>query len=203
MLGLRKGLKSIVLAVVFIALASLASYFYSSDQARQIEIKDNQLLKKGKELISVVLGASGEIANSSAERNLGFGNKMVDTADDFIKNTDWQGIIDGTKTIKDSVPEDIAGYVANNDNAADSGNAIDDLKNIAAEATEITDSVAPIVNSENSTSGFFSKVVSKFKEEWERIKAEDAASSVSGGENIFGLEKDEEPAAAETNGSLE
>lgn len=200
MFGLRKALNSIVLAVAFIILASLASYFYSSDQTKQVELKNNSLFQKGKEILSVVLGASGEVANANAEKNLGFGNKMVEMVNSFVKNTDWQGMANRTKTVKEGFSENIDNFAVEENN--DDDNTVFDLKNIAAEATELTDSVAPVLGADKATSGFFSKVTAKLKEELEKIKAEEADSFNSEVENIFDIKTGEDDAAPETDESL-
>lgn len=103
MFGISKTLGLIVLAVVFLTLAGLATFFYNSDQAKQADINNSPLLQKGKAVLSVVLNTSGSVADSNVDRNTGFGNKMVDTARNFIETTDWRGIISGKKIVKESI----------------------------------------------------------------------------------------------------
>lgn len=188
MFGIGKMFKTIILIVLFVALACIASYFYNSDQAKQTEIKNNSLFQKGKEIFNVVLGVSGEVANENAKKNLGFGNKIVEKAGIFVKNTDWQGIVDGTKTDE----------VGDTDEAK---NTEIDFKNIAAEATEIVDFIAPTNSMDKENSGFFSKMTTKLKEEWEKIKEEEANNSDNSDfdvETIFNIKTGEENAVVET-----
>lgn len=98
MFGISKTLGSIVLVVVFLALAGLATFFYNIDKTGQTDVVSNSLAQKGKAVVDVVLNVSGDMADSNLESNTGFGNKMVTTARNFIKDTDWRGLINGTKT---------------------------------------------------------------------------------------------------------
>ena len=175
MLGLRNILKSIVLVVIFVALAALATYFYNSDEARQVEIKNNPLLLKGKEVLSAVFNVSSEIVDVNAEKNLGFGHKMVEKANDVLENTDWQGLINGTKPIKESFSKKMTDYSEEENIEIDE--TIDDLRRMVNEEREEADS-ARLEKSENrKKSGFFSKIITKFKEEWTEIKTEEGTEN--------------------------
>lgn len=196
MFGLRKVLGPIVLAAIFFALASLASYFYNSDQAKQADINNNSLFQKGKVVLNVVLNTSGSMADSNVERNTGFSNKMVDTARNFIETTDWRGIISGTKTVKESMPDNIINYSVTNDTTA--ANTINDVKDIAM---EITSSAAPVLDPNNEAPGFFSKLITSLKEEWEKIR-DDASYSNPEAETIFNVKNGEEDKTSATTKSL-
>jgi len=186
MFGLRKVLSPIILAAAFFALASLASYFYSSDQAKQTDINNSSLLQKGKAVLNVVLNTSGSMADSNVERNTGFGNKMVDTARNFIETTDWRGVISGTKTIKESIPDNIINYSATNDTTTN--NTINNVKDIA---TEITSSAAPVLDPNNEAPGFFSKLINSLKEEFQKMR-DNASYSNPEAETIFNVKNGEE-----------
>jgi|GEM_PF-1816822 hypothetical protein len=196
MLGLRKTLGPIILVAAFFALASLASYFYSSDQARQADINNSSLLQKGKTVLNVVLNTSGKMADSNVDKNTGFGNKMVDAAKNFIENTDWRGMIGGTKTIKESLPDNIINYSATEDAAA--GNTVNNVKDIAK---DIASSAAPVIDSNNETSGFFSKLITGLKEEFQKMR-DDASYSNPEAETIFDTKNGEEDKTSAATKSL-
>lgn len=181
MFGLRKTLSTIILAVAFVVLASLASYLYNSDQAKQIKTDNSSLVEKGKDIANVVLDTSGEMADSNVDKNTGFNNfsnKLVEMARNFILTTDWQGIISGQKTVKDGLTE---GATSSATSSAIAGSAINNVKDIA---TEITSSAAPVLDLNNEAPGFFSKLITGLKEEWQKIRDEESYSNPEA-EEIF------------------
>lgn len=179
MFGIGKTLGSIVLAVVFLALAGLATFFYNIDKTGQTDVVSNSLAQKGKAVVDVVLNVSGDMADSNLESNTGFGNKMVTTARNFITNTDWKGLMSGTKTTSESFSGSTVDNTSVNNTMVSS--PIADVKDIAS---EITSAAAPIINPNNEAPGFFSKLITGIKNEWNKIR-EEASYSDSGTEKIF------------------
>lgn len=167
MFGLRKVLSPIILAAAFITLASLASYLYNSDQAKQADIENSSVLQKGKAVLGVVLDTSESMADSNVDHSTGFGDKLVDAGRNFILKTDWRGMISGEKTVKDGLSENIINYSSSSSTTTD--NAINNAKDIAM---EITSSAAPVLDSNNEASGFFSKFITSVKAEWEKMRDE-------------------------------
>lgn len=185
MFGLRKTLSPIILIVVFFALASLASYFYSSDQAKQAEINNSPWLQKGKAVLNIVLNTSSSVADSNVERNIGFGDKLVNDGKNFILSTDWRGIMSETKTTKEFTPDKIIDY--STIDGLMTNNPIDNVENITI---EITNSAVPVFNLNNETSGFFSKLINNLKEEFQKMQ-DDVNYSNPKVETIFNVKNGE------------
>ncbi len=95
MFGLRKTLGSILLLVIFLALAALATFFYNADQAQKEEITKNELFQKGQETVETLLGASlatsETMADANLQKNIGIGKTMAD----MIGKVDWRALLMG------------------------------------------------------------------------------------------------------------
>lgn len=94
MFGIRKTLGSLLLVVAFLALASLATFFYNTDQERKDEITKSELVQKSEETLGALLGASGSMTEVNVQKNIGLGKTMAD----FIGGIDWRGLLTGTST---------------------------------------------------------------------------------------------------------
>jgi len=94
MFGLRKTLGSLFLVVVFLALASLATFFYNTDQENKDKIVDNEFVQKSEETIGTLLGVSEKMTEVNVEKNIGVGKTMAD----FIARVNWRGLLMGTST---------------------------------------------------------------------------------------------------------
>ena len=194
MFGISKTLGSIVLAVVFLALAGLATFFYNLDNTGQADIVSNSLAEKGKAAVDVVLDVSGNMADSNLESNTGFGNKMVTTARKFIENTDWKGLMTGTKTTSESFSGSMVDNTSVNNTMVSS--PIADVKDMAS---EITGAAAPIINPNSEAPGFFSRLITGIKNEWNKIR-EEASYSDNKTEEIFNVKSEtEENGTSATN----
>lgn len=94
MFGIRKTLGSLFLVVAFLALASLATFFYNTDQEKKDEITDSELVQKGEETLGALLGASETMTEVNVQKNIGLGKTMAD----FIGRINWRGLLLGTST---------------------------------------------------------------------------------------------------------
>lgn len=186
MFGISKTIGSIILAVVFLALAGLATFFYNLDNTGQADIVSNSLARKGKAAVDVVLIVSGKMADSNLESNTGFGNKMVTTARNFIENTDWKGLINGTKTAKESFSSSTENNTSVNNSMVSS--TIADVKDMSS---EITSAAAPIIDPNSEAPGFFSRLITGIKNEWNKIR-EEASYSNNKTEEIFNVKSETE-----------
>jgi len=94
MFGLRKTLGSIVIVVLFLALASLAAFFYNTDQEKQKEIANSDLAQKGQIALGALVGASESAVDVNLQKNIGPGKTIID----YISKIDWKTLMQGTKT---------------------------------------------------------------------------------------------------------
>jgi hypothetical protein len=103
MFGLRKTLGSVIVVVLFLALASLATFFYNTDQKKQEEIANSDLAQRGQIALGALVGASESIVDVNLQKNVGPGKTMID----YIRKIDWKSLAQGT-TIeeKDIDPSD-------------------------------------------------------------------------------------------------
>lgn len=89
MFRLGKTISWIFLVVFFVALAAIATTFYEADKEEQAEIKNNQLLKKGRETIDIISDFAGSLAAKRAEEELvGRAGKILKDAQEIASNTD-------------------------------------------------------------------------------------------------------------------
>lgn len=95
MFGIRKAISSIILTVIFLALASLAAFFYSSDKTTQSEMTSGLLIQKGKEVLGIVLGYSEKVNDSATEKNTTSGSNADSNAN----------MITGDPVINESIGE--------------------------------------------------------------------------------------------------
>lgn len=166
MFGVSKVFSSVILVVIFLALASLAAFLYNSDQAGQAEVINSSLAQKGTDIFNVVLDVSGGVADSNLEKNTGFGDKIVDVASTFIKETDWEGLISGKKKISDSSSD------------------------------------LPAIKADDGTPGFFSKLITAIKDEWQKIK-EERGYYDNGEAEIFNVKTEAGSEMSSESGSVE
>lgn len=71
MLGLRRTIGTILLVVVFLVLASLATLIYNSDQEKKEETNNGEWMEKGKDLWQSLFNASGNLADVNLQKNIG------------------------------------------------------------------------------------------------------------------------------------
>ncbi|MFA5131552.1 MAG: hypothetical protein WC467_03970 [Patescibacteria group bacterium] len=139
MFGLRKTVGSVLLLVVFLALATLATFFYNADQAQKEEITKNDLFQKGQATVGTLLGASlatsETMADANLQKNIGLGKTMAD----MIAKVDWQGLLMGS-------------------NSDSTGKASSEEPELNAEPTES--------GSVSAEGGFWSNLGGKIKNEW-------------------------------------
>ena len=191
MFGLRKTLGSILLLVIFLALASLATFFYNADQKQKEAITSNNLVQKGGAVLETLIGASETVADANLQKNVGFGKTIAD----YVANTDWQKILLGqtTSTSSDSTTDE---EITEEENAIilDNTGENADLRLGDRPDLGLAENTIPETNAESSNSekqpGFWSKFVDLVKEEW-------AASQESEAE-VEGADKPKESAEAET-----
>ena len=89
MLRIGKTISWIFLVVFFVALAAIATTFYEADKDEQAEIKDNQLLKKGRETIDTISNLAGSwAAKRTEEELLGRGEKLLKDIQEISSSTD-------------------------------------------------------------------------------------------------------------------
>jgi len=138
MFGLRKTLGSIVMVVLFLALASLATFFYNTDQEKQKEIANSDLAQKGQIALGTLMGASESAVDVNLQKNIGPGKTIID----YIRKIDWKTLAQEKKT----------------------GDENSDLDfNPEADSEVKTDSET---DSSDSTPGFWSKFAGLVKKEW-------------------------------------
>ncbi len=150
MFGLRKTIGSILMVVVFLALASLAAFFYNTDQKQKEEVANNDLIKKGKIVLGTLVGVSETAADVNLQKNIGVGKTIAD----YAGRVDWKGLIQGTgAVITDSSTQETNLDDLNSDFGANQ--EAGQKENLAASASE----------NANST-GFWSRFSALIKKEW-------------------------------------
>lgn len=92
MFGLRKTIGSIILVVVFLALASLATFFYNADQKQKEELTNNNLIKTSGKALGTIVGVSETVSDVNLQKNISFGRMIAD----YASRVDWKGLISGT-----------------------------------------------------------------------------------------------------------
>ncbi len=135
MFGLRKTLGSIIMVVLFLALASLAAFLYSSDQEKQGETANSDLAQKSRMALGALVGAPES------------------TIIDHIRKIDWESLIQGTGSEKESSSSELEFNSETSSDAYLEPN--------------------PEFDSGNDNRGFWSKLVDLVKKEWFENQKED------------------------------
>jgi len=102
MFGLRKTLGSIIMVVLFLALASLAAFFYNLDQDKQEEIANSDLAQKGQVALGTLMGVSESAVDVNLQKNIGPGKTIID----YIRKINWKTLMQEKKTGDESSNSD-------------------------------------------------------------------------------------------------
>jgi hypothetical protein len=78
MLGLRKIIGTILLVVIFLVLASLATFIYNSDQEKKEKVINNELVQEGKSVFQSLFAVSGNLADTNLQKNIGPAKVVVE-----------------------------------------------------------------------------------------------------------------------------
>lgn len=160
MFGLRKTIGSVILAVVFLALASLATFFYNADQKQKEDLTNNNLIKASGEALGTIVGVSETVSDVNLQKNIGFGKTIAD----YASRVDWKGLISGTgaaigiTNTKISPETEINQEVTTNQE-----------NNFETDALDTGINKLTAIIEENTTTektGFWSKLSSLAKKEW-------------------------------------
>lgn len=177
MFGLRKTLFSLAMVVIFLVLASFATVFYNADQEQKNELVNNNLVQKSGETLGVIVGVSEKMTEVNVQKNIGLGKTMAD----FIGRIDWQWLLMGTSTKEvESTNNGIENSDVNSDMTVSDEQSFDEFApdNVSAPAED---------------NGFWAKLKTSAKEEWENSQTEDTAAhqseDINFGQNLFSYQK--------------
>jgi hypothetical protein len=166
MFGLRKTIGSILMVVIFLALASLATFFYNTDQKQKEAITNNALIQKGGAVLGTLVGASEVVADANLQKNVGFGKTMAD----YIAKINWQKLFQGEKpdysndSSTEEVPiEDNAIVLDNTGENADM--SLGDRPDLASGEASSQEAGAETEN-DNKQDSFWARFVALVKKEW-------------------------------------
>lgn len=138
MFRIGKTISWIFLVVFFIALASIATTFYESDKEEKAEIKNNQLFKKGGEVIETISNFIGSWATQRTESELiDRAGQLMENVQEIASNTD-KFLPEEAKDGQDNPPvalDDVSDSVTSafSDLVGEGGDLLNEGKNVLAD----------------------------------------------------------------------
>jgi len=144
------------MVVLFLALASIAAFFYNTDQKKQEEIANSDLAQRSQIALGALVGASESIVDVNLQKNVGPGKTIMD----YIRKIDWKSLAQGTTAKEKDV------------DSLDGGSSYSEETGSNSEFSSEDD---PEADSNNNVPGFWSKFAGLVKKEWSDNQKEENA----------------------------
>lgn len=148
MFRIGKSLSVIILTIIFLGLAGVASVFYNADKQQQKEMADNELFNKSKSLINITTEVSNSLANNKLSNHLNKESKAVkfiENSEAFFKSNFQRFILSSNN--KKEINQDVTNYSPPNTKSSfTSEKSLEDLRGLIGVDSSIVNKGQKIIN---------------------------------------------------------
>lgn len=164
MFNLRRLLSTVVIVIVFLALASFSAVTFNGSQASEAIQNESPIYQKAKVAWSYLFLAAKSLAEINLNKNIGYGQKIKDEAESQLSQVDFNSLLE-TATSSEDISE-------NTDSSVPTDNLeVDSEINQEGEAIVMTDDA--ITSTSTKKTGFWANLATRIKKEWNSTSTEE------------------------------